>query len=158
MYQNKKKSELLVASLIAILIMFSPYLLFIHKNIPNDIESLEFLFGTIKAGHYVYVQTYVYFLLAKLVPLLLIIVWFLTNKHWWVHALIIPISVYLFQLISVINDSEQYVDEVEFIYTIPIAVFIVALLYFVRSKLSIYIQAVDLKKEMDENMKIPKKK
>ena len=31
------------------------------------------------------------------------------------------------------------------------------LLYFLRSKMSIYIQAVDLKKEMDENMKVPQK-
>ncbi|MFZ2430137.1 MAG: hypothetical protein WAW57_03230, partial [Lutibacter sp.] len=73
------------------------------------------------------------------------------------HALIIPITVYLFQLISVINDSEQYVDEVEFIYTVPFLVVILVILYFIRSKISIYIQAVDLKKEMDENMRTPKK-
>jgi|GEM_PF-1817860 len=32
------------------------------------------------------------------------------------------------------------------------------ILYFLRSKMSIYIQSVDLKDEMDANMKIPKKK
>jgi hypothetical protein len=94
---------------------------------------------------------------AKFIPLLLLLIWFITNKHWWVHALIIPISVYLFQLISVINDSEQYADEVDFIYTVPIAAIVVVILYFIRSKMAIYILAVDLKKEMDENMKIPKK-
>ena len=89
--------------------------------------------------------------------LLLLFIWFITNKHWWVHVLIIPISVYLFQLISVINDNIAYVDEVEFIYTVPIAVIILVVLYFIRSKMAIYIQAMDLKKEMDENMKIQKK-
>ena len=63
----------------------------------------------------------------------------------------------LFQLASIINDAGEYVDEVDFIYTIPITVIIMVILYFIRSKMSIYILAVDLKKEMDENMKIPKK-
>lgn len=63
---------------------------------------------------------------------------------------------YLFQIISVINDSELYVDEVEFIYTVPIAVIIMVILYFLRNKMSVYIQALDLKKEMDESMKVPK--
>ncbi len=98
-----------------------------------------------------------YLFFAKFVPLLLLLIWFITNKHWWVHALIIPISVYLFQLISVINDSEQYADEVDFIYTVPIAAIVVVILYFIRSKIVIYILAVDLKKEMDDNMQIPKK-
>ena len=100
---------------------------------------------------------FIFFLFSKFVPLLLLCVWFITNKQWWVHALIIPIAVYLFQLISVINDSENYMDEVEFIYTVPFLVVICVILYFIRSKISIYIQAVDLKKEMDENMRTPKK-
>ena len=88
---------------------------------------------------------------------MLLVIWFITNKHWWVHVLAIPISVYLFQLFNVINDSEQYADEVDFIYSVPITVIVIVVLYFIRSKIAIYIQAVDLKKEMDDNMKVPKK-
>ncbi len=157
MKKNIRKKSLITGSIIIILIVFSPYLLYFHKSIPGDIENYETLFGLIKGGHYGYAQTFIYFLFAKLSPLILLFVWFITCKHWWVHALIIPISVYLSQLISIFNDSLQYVDDVEFIYTVPIATIVMMLLYFVRSKLSIYIQAVDLKKEMDENMKIPKK-
>jgi hypothetical protein len=65
--------------------------------------------------------------------------------------------VYLFQFISVLNDNEASADEVEFIYTIPFLAIILVILHFIRSKISIYIQAVDLKKEMDEKMKTPKK-
>jgi hypothetical protein len=129
-------------------------------ELPNDpyaVEDWETFFGVIKGGLYFKAQTYVYYFFAKFVPLFLLIIWFLTNKHWWVHALIIPISVYLFQLIAVINDSEEFIDEVEFIYTVPIAVIIMVILYFIRSKMAIYITAVDLKKEMDEKMKVQKK-
>lgn len=155
--KNNKRISLIASSLIAIIITTSPYLLYFHKSIDPNIENLETIFGTIRGGHYKFAQSYIYFLFAKLVPLILLFIWFITNKHWWVHALIIPIVVYLFQLIAVFNDSTKYVDEVEFIYTLPIATIVMGLLYFLRSKLSIYLQAVDLKKEMDDNMQIPKK-
>jgi len=155
--KSKKRASLLTGSFITLIIIFIPYLLYIHQNISGDIENFKTIFGVIKGGHYIMVQTYIYFLLSKFVPLALITIWFLTNKHWWVHAIIIPISVYLFQLINVINDSEAFMDEVDFIYTVPITVLVVVILYFLRSKLSIYILAVDLKKEMDDNMKTPKK-
>jgi len=155
--KSKKRASLLTGSFIILIIIFIPYLLYIHQNIPRDIENFKTIFGVIKGGHYIRVQTYIYFLLSKFVPLALLTIWFLTNKHWWVHAIIIPISVYLFQLINVINDSEAFVDEVDFIYTVPITVLVVVILYFLRSKLAIYILAVDLKKEMDDNMKTPKK-
>lgn len=155
--KNKRKKSLWTGSIIVLIIIFIPYLLYIHQRVPEDLENIETFFGVIKGGHYLRVQTYIYFFLSKSVPLLLLIIWFLTNKHWWVHAIIIPISVYLFQLIAVINDSEAFVDELEFIYTVPITAIVVVILYFLRSKLAIYILAVDLKKEMDEKMQNPKK-
>lgn len=155
--KNLRQASLLIGSFIILLIILSPYLLYVYQSIPIDLENIDTFFGQIKGGYYGSVSIFLYTLFSKFVPLFLLFLWFVTCKHWWVHAILIPISVYIFQLISVINDSELLVDEVEFIYTVPIAVIIAALLYFVRSKLSIYIQAVDLKKEMDDNMKIPKK-
>lgn len=155
--KNNKKYSLFTGSIIVLIILASPYLLYFHNSIPEDAENWETIFGTLKGGYYDTAQVFVYFILSKIVPLLLLVIWFLTNKHWWVHALIIPISVYLFQLIGVINDSAEPIDKIEFIYTIPIAVIVLVILYFIRSKMALYIQAVDLKKEMDENMKIQKK-
>ncbi|MFK5958705.1 MAG: hypothetical protein QM495_07520 [Lutibacter sp.] len=155
--KNNKGKSLLVGSLIILLIISTPYFLYLYKSIDPDAQNIKTLFGTLKAGYYPSVQTYIYSFFAKFVPLILLVIWFLTNKHWWVHALSIPIMVYLFQLISIVNDSEDYFDEIEFIYAVPITVAVVVILYFLRSKLSIYILAVDLKKEMDENMKDPKK-
>jgi hypothetical protein len=152
-----KKSSLLIGSIITFMIVAIPYLLYLSQGIPSDLESLETIFGTVQGGYYGSVQGYVYWFFEKLVPLALLIIWFITNRNWWVHAIIIPITVYLFQLISVMNDSVAYVDEVEFIYTVPIAVIIMVILYFIRSKMSIYIDALDLKREMELNMKTPKK-
>ena len=153
--ETGRKSSLFIGSIITFVIVAIPYLLYISQGIPGDLENMETIFGTVKGGYYESVQGYVYWFFEKLVPLSLLIIWFITNRNWWVHAIIIPITVYLFQLISVMNDSVAYVDEVEFIYTVPIAVVIMVILYFIRSKMSIYLQALDLKKEMDLNMTPP---
>lgn len=155
--KGNKRTSLLIGSLMVILIISTPYLLYFYQNFPAELENWDTIFGVVKGGYYGSVRMFIYTFFSKFVPLLLLFVWFITNKTWWVHALIIPISLYLFQLIAVINDSELYMDEVEFIYTVPFLVVILVILYFVRSKISIYIQAVDLKKEMDENMSTPKK-
>ncbi len=152
-----KKISLFIGSIMVIFIISTPYFLYFYQNLPNDLENWNTFFGVVKGGYYGTARMYIYSFFSKFVPLLLLFIWFITNKNWWVHSLIIPITVYLFQLISVINDSEGYIDEVEFIYTVPFLVLILVILYFVRSKISIYIQAVDLKKEMDENMRTPKK-
>jgi len=155
--KGNRRTSLLLGSLMVILIILTPYLLYFYQNISEDIKSWDTIFGPIKGGYFGSVRMFLYYFFSKFVPLLLLFVWFITNKNWWVHALIIPISVYLFQLISVVNDSELYMDEVEFIYTVPFLVVILVILYFIRSKIAIYIQAVDLKREMDENMMTPKK-
>ena len=163
MFKNNKKSSLLIGSVIVFLIVITPYLLYFYQSVPVNNPDPDFpedwdtIFGVIKAGGFMKAQNYIYYFFSKFVPLLLLFIWFITNKHWWVHAIAIPISVYLFQLIAIINDSIDYVDEVEFIYTVPIAVIVITILYYIRSKMSIYIQAVYLKKEMDENMKEPKR-
>jgi hypothetical protein len=155
--KGNKKTSLFIGSIIIILIVSTPYLLYFYQSFPQDLENWDTIFGIIKGGYFGSVFVFMYTFFSKFVPLMLLFIWFITNKNWWSHSLIIPISVYLFQLISVINDSANYTDEVEFIYTVPFLVVIVVILYFIRSKIAIYIQAVDLKREMDENMMTPKK-
>jgi hypothetical protein len=149
---NNKRTSLIVSSIVIVLIAITPYLLYVYKTFPSDNNQYKTIFGVINAGLYGNVQTYIYYLLSKFVPLMLLLTWFATNKHWWVHVLIIPISVYLFQFISVLNDTNDFMDEVEFIYTIPFLLVVMFILYAIRYKLSIYVKAVDLKKEMDKKM------
>lgn len=150
--KNSRKRSLVVGSIITLLILSTPYFLYFYQSVPAELESYTTIFGTLNAGHWGKVTHFFYFFFAKFVPLMLLMIWFVTNKHWWVHVIIIPISVYLFQLLAVINDSTKSVDELEFIYTVPITAIIMLILYFLRNKLSVFIQAVDLKKEMDETM------
>jgi len=154
---NKKKS-LLSGSILIIVIIVSPYFLFLNESIDPELKEINTIFGVITGGYYETIQVYVYWITAKFVPLFLLSILFLTNKNWWAPAILVPISVYLFQLVSVLNDSVEYFDEIEFIYTLPILVPVAVGLFFIRHKISIYIKATDLKKEMDIKMDAQKKK
>ena len=149
---NKEKKSILYSSIVIILIILSPYLLYIYQYFPET-KSWESPIGTFQSGSFKSMTFFAYFIFGKFVPLSLLFIWFITNKNWWYHVIIIPISVYMFQLISVINDGISVVDEMEFIYTVPITTIIVTILYFIRGQLVVYLEAMDLKKEMEENFK-----
>lgn len=150
--KNRKRSSLYWGSLIILTLILSPYLLFISQLFPEDAESYQTIFGEIKSGYFGSVQVYIHFLFSKIVPLILLSILYITNKYWWSPAILIPISVYLFQLIGVLNDGNKHVDEVEFIYTVPFLVVVSFVLFIIRRKLLIYTNAIDLKIEMEEVM------
>ncbi|UMB60305.1 hypothetical protein MHL31_14625 [Lutibacter sp. A80] len=147
-----KKKYLLYESILAILIIITPFLLYFHLLIPNDISEYDTIFGTIKAGYFQTIEMYVFWIFNKFTPLFLFILLYITHNKWWSHTLIIPIATYLFQLISVLNDNLDYFDETEFIYTIPIVVVVMVPLYYLRKNIAIYIAATNLKKEMDDKI------
>ena len=76
--ESKNKKSLIVSSIIAAFIAITPYLLYVPNGIPEDVEYLDTFLGTLKGGHYGSVQVFVYFLLSKLVPLILFFIWFIT--------------------------------------------------------------------------------
>ncbi|PCI32555.1 MAG: hypothetical protein COB60_09400 [Flavobacteriaceae bacterium] len=149
---NLGKNSLISSSIIILLIVFIPYLLYAYKYFPTS-ETWNSPFGPISIGYFKNVQLFCYYLFGKIVPLLLFFIWFVTNKNWWYHSIIIPISVYMFQFISILNDTLDAIDEMEFIYTVPITAIVVTILYFIRGQLVIYLEAMDLKKEMEQNFK-----
>ncbi|GAB1307346.1 hypothetical protein KH5_00290 [Urechidicola sp. KH5] len=135
-------------SLIIAFMLFIPYAFYLYRSFP-DTDSYETIFGTFESNYYESVRYFIHSFFSKLIPLTLLLVWFTTCKHWWYHSIAIPISVYIFQLISVINDDMEFNDEVEFIYSLPFTIVILTILYFIRSRISLYLKAVDLKEQVD---------
>lgn len=153
-----KKITFWLSCIVALLIGLSPFLLYLHNLIPKDIENFETFFGTIKGGQFELAQVYVFMFFNKFVPLFLLVLLYVTNKNWWSQVILIPISTYIFQLISIVVSSESTIDEIEFIYVIPITVIILIPLYLIRKNFSIYLHALDLKKEMETIIKKQKNK
>ncbi|HIB37754.1 MAG TPA: hypothetical protein EYO36_09375 [Mesonia sp.] len=132
--KRKISKSLLTGSIVAFLIIISPYLFYSYKSFPSTSVWETFLF-TYESHFYEKVSVTAWTVLGKFVPLYLLSIWFLTCKHWWYHVILIPIGMYLFQLISTINDDVSFTDVVEIWFLIPVMAVIVPLVYLIRAKI-----------------------
>lgn len=128
------KKELIIGSIIATFIAVTPYLFTLWESVPNQ-KTWDTFLGTYTSGYYGNVQILVWTLLGKIIPLLLLIIWIFTNKHWWYHALLVPIAMYIYQIMTVINDEFRYADENQILYLLPVMAVIIPSIYLLRAKM-----------------------
>ncbi len=151
---NHRKSNILSGSVIALILLLTPFIYQLYEGVPKA-ETWETPFFTLEKGFYKNVQVAVWVYLGKFIPLLICILWFFTCKHWWYHAIIIPIAMYAFQLFSAMNSGSRFIDEVEIYYVIPIMMVIAPIVYWVRLRLfEKYVLGIDLKK-IEEELEAP---
>lgn len=135
--QPKNKSfnkSLLKGSLIGLIIGLSPFIFYSYKSLPEGQIWKTFLF-TFESNYYKSVYVAGWILMGKFIPFLLLVLWFLTCKHWWRHVILIPIVMFAFQMFNVLNDDVQYFDVVELWYVFPMILIIVPFMYLIRAKL-----------------------
>lgn len=142
-----RSKSLLTGSLIAAFIAATPYFFYLYEGFP-DVKVWETSFFGLKfkyeSNFYESVNVVGWMLFSKLIPLLLLIIWFFTCKNWWYHALLIPISMYLFQIYGVFQDDIYFKDSVEIYYMAPLVLVALIFLYTVRMKIFDRIHNIDL--------------
>ncbi len=151
------RKSLIIGSVIATIIATTPYLFYLYESVPNVPVWHTFLF-TYKSYNFESAQISMWVLTSKFIPLLLLIIWFFTCRHWWFHAIIVPISMYAYQIFITLNDDLQYVDSNQLMYLIPIMAIIVPSIYLIRAK--IFNKINDANKtleELEEEFKISPK-
>jgi hypothetical protein len=134
--------------------------LYIYQYFP-DTKTFETPLFTLKSGLFYSVFAYIHALFSKVVPLILLSIWFIDSKSWWFHAIAVPISTYIFQLVAIVNDGAQYFDQMEFAYSIPVTTVVLTILYLIRSKMGIYVSALQIQEDMqrkEEEFEIKQKK
>lgn len=91
-------------------------------------------------------------------PLYFLIIWFFTCRHWWYHALLIPIIMYIIQLVSVINEDISYFDSLEIVYFLPFMAVIIPSIYLIRAQLFDRINTVNKStQDLEDELKIKPK-
>ena len=128
------KKSMIIGSIIATLIAITPYLFYLYESVPNIRVWNTFLF-TYDSKYYGSVLTVAWTLTGKLIPLYLLFIWFFTCRHWWYHALLVPIAMYAYQIFITLNDDLHYVDSNQLIYLIPIMAVIVPSIYLIRAQI-----------------------
>ncbi|MAY22827.1 MAG: hypothetical protein CMC74_08610 [Flavobacteriaceae bacterium] len=132
----------------------TPFLFYIYRFAPSDSDQWETFLGTINAGGFYSVQVYMHALFTKITFVLLTGIWFLTSKNWWKYAILVPLTMFLFQLSGVINDKIGYIDEFDFWYSLPIILPILFFLIYISYVISKKRSGDDkLKEDVDQEIK-----
>ncbi len=138
-----KKKGLASGTIIALVLLVSPYLFYLYQGFP-DTQHWESFFGVYESRYYESVQVMGWVLFGKLVPFLLLLIWFFTCKHWWYHSILVPLCMYLIQIINTLNEDIEYTDSNDFFLIAPI-VFVMAIFsYTIRTRVFDKIHGIDL--------------
>ncbi|NIK91885.1 hypothetical protein GZ212_06950 [Mangrovimonas sp. CR14] len=153
-YQPTAKKGLLVGSLIATFIAITPYLYSLYESVPQTQIWNTFLFSY-NSTYWQDANLVMWILTGKLIPLLLLTIWFFTCRHWWYHALLVPILMYIYQIIGLFNEDLKYIDELQLLYLLPIMAIVIPSIYLIRAQMFNKLNTVDKSMEdLEEEFKI----
>jgi len=151
--QTDRKKSLLTGVFLSLLIIATPFIFYIYKYAP-DSKEWDTVFGTIRASGFSNVQSYMHAVFTKFTFILLTTIWFLTSNNWWKYAILVPLFMFLFQFIGVLNNELQYIDEVDFWYSLPIILPILIFLIYISYRISKNeSDSSDLMTEVDDEIK-----
>ena len=129
-----RKNKLIVGSIVATLIAITPYIFYLYESVPDEKIWNTFLF-TYNSNYYESAWAAAWTMTGKIIPLYLLFIWFFTCRHWWYHVLIIPIAMYAYQLLSIINEDGDLFDEYQIMFLIPIMAITIPSIYLIRAKI-----------------------
>ena len=132
-FRQTDKKSLIRGGFIVLIMALTPFLYYLYESFPADSQVWETSFFTFTTK-YTSVYHYAWFITGKLIPLIILLLWFFTCKHWWHWIILVPMAMYIFQLFSIINQNYN-VDEVEIIYVVPIMMVVIPFVYLIRAKL-----------------------
>ena len=133
-FRKTDSMTIIIGTLIAIFLGISPYLFYLYEYAPRE-EVWETTFFTYRSLGFKDVNTALWLVTGKAFPLTCLIVWFFTCRQWWYHALLVPIAMYTYQLVSILHEDSGSVDQFQLIYLIPIMAVIIPSIYLIRAKM-----------------------
>ncbi|MEZ4796642.1 MAG: hypothetical protein R2785_05690 [Flavobacteriaceae bacterium] len=128
------KKNILGGSIIATYIAATPLIFNLYQSVPETKVWDTFLF-TYESGWYESAAVSAWTLMGKLVPLMLLFIWFFTNRHWWYHSLLVPIAMYVYQIIEIINSDIVVIDKNLIIYLLPVMAIVIPSIYLIRAQM-----------------------
>ena len=150
------KKNFLLGSILATIIAGSPFLFYLYNYVPIS-PDWETVFFTYHSGWYENAQTAMWMLTGKVVTLIFLAIWFFTCRHWWYHSLLVPISMYIYQIIDSIR-QDVTMDEFDVLYMLPVMAIIIPSIYLIRAKVFTKINDADkTMQELEDEFKIKPK-
>lgn len=148
-----RKKQLITGLVISALLITSPILFYLYRFAPADTDIWETKWFVLGSGGFSSVQIFIHQLFTKITFVIITSIWYLTCKHWWKHAILVPLTMFLFQLSGTINYSLLYIDEYEFFDSLPIIIPLIALHIYFSKRLNRLTKIADLKDEIEFELK-----
>ena len=136
------RGGLFIGGILVLIIASTPFMFYSYESFPS-VKSWETSFFTVNTS-YASIAHFAWYFIGKAVPLLLLLIWFFTCKHWWHWIILVPIAMYAFQLWGIINESNNF-DVLEIYYIVPLLIVLVPGVYLIRAKLFNEVRGKDLK-------------
>tara|TARA_R110002167_G_scaffold54785_24_gene156101 strand:+ start:165 stop:830 length:666 start_codon:yes stop_codon:yes gene_type:complete len=157
--RKRVRKRFIIESVVILLIILSPFIFSLHSYLSRDSEATLNIFGfIIDRNGFPNIRTHVWFLLGKIVPLYLLIIWFFTSKQWWYHIILIPILMYAFQTFELIYGKDNTVDTENLFWLLPVCMVVIPFVYLIRIRLyDKHVYGIDLE-AMDMELKMLKEK
>ncbi|WMI67279.1 hypothetical protein [Mangrovimonas sp. YM274] len=156
LFQTDKKitKKVITGSIIATIIASTPFLYSLHEGVPQTKVWNTFLF-TYDSNFWKDANYAMWVFTSKLIPLLLLFLWFFTCRHWWYHALLVPIAMYISQTFATYNSESEFMDEFQFIYLLPVMAIVIPSIYLIRARMFSKITEEDkTMQELEDEFKI----
>lgn len=134
-----------------IAIVLSPLIFYSYKVFPAT-DTWETPFFTFKSLYFQNVQTYVWTLAGKIMVIFLLAIWFATCKHWWYHAIIVPLGMFIFQFINLFLLDFKEQDEMDIYFTIPLVGFSLFVLYYIKRRIKDNVEIINLQDDVNEEL------
>ncbi|WP_425075384.1 hypothetical protein [Psychroserpens sp. S379A] len=134
--------SILLGSIIATFIAATPFFFYLYEYVPESETWNTWLFDY-KSSFYGDARIGIWSILMKLIPLCLLFTWFFTCRHWWYHALLVPIAMYSYQIFGAINEDMVFFDEFQLLYLVPLMAIIIPSIYLIRAKMFNKLNEVD---------------
>ncbi len=93
--------------------------------------------------------TLYYILTGRITPILYLSIWLISCRYWWYHAILIPISVYVVQIVTSLQVNLSHIDKGEYVYIIPILLIVIGMLYLIRRSTLEKIERLSLLEEVE---------
>ncbi|MFT6369087.1 MAG: hypothetical protein ACJAWH_000162 [Maribacter sp.] len=144
--KKRAKNKIILETILVFFIAIAPFLYKIYDYFPiNEDGTISFFGIIIGTNGFEDAATYIWFLASKIVPLYLLLFWFLTSRDWWYHIILIPIAMYSFQLFEVVFDSDLQIDTENTLWLLPLCMVVIPFVYFIRVKLyDKHVHGIDL--------------
>lgn len=151
---NSNKDKVLrTGTVIAVIMAVLPYAFYYYEALPDWLWETS-LFKALSNSFKDNKLMASWILFQKMVPLILLLIWFFTCKHWWYHTILIPISLYTFQLYTLFFSANNFIDSGELYFIVPVVIISLSLAYLARLKIFDKIHGIDIS-EIEDSVKKP---